>query len=133
MTAIGLVMGGLIWLFGAPLMSLYNSDPDVIAYGLVRMSVILPTYFLCGLMDVMVGQLRGIGYSVMPMVVSLTGACLFRIVWIMTVFAANHDLVVLYLSYPISWFLTFAAHMVCYQLVAKKSLNRLDTAAAVNE
>ena len=132
-TAIGLVMGGLIWLFGAPLMSLYNSDPDVIAYGLVRMSVILPTYFLCGLMDVMVGQLRGIGYSVMPMVVSLTGACLFRIVWIMTVFAANHDLVVLYLSYPISWFLTFAAHMACYQLVAKKALNRLDTAAVVNE
>ncbi|MBO7661844.1 MAG: MATE family efflux transporter [Clostridia bacterium] len=129
-TAIGLIMGGLIRLFGAPLMGLYNSDPDVIAYGLVRMNIILPTYFLCGLMDVMVGQLRGIGYSVMPMVVSLTGACLFRIIWIMTVFAANHDLVILYLSYPISWFLTFAAHMLCYQLVAKKALNRPGAAAA---
>ena len=94
------------------------------------MSVILPTYFICGLMDVMVGQLRGIGYSVMPMIVSLTGACLLRIVWIMTVFAANHDLVILYLSYPISWSVTFIAHMICYLTVARKALKKQEAPAS---
>ena len=123
-TVIGLVMGLLIRLFGQTLMGLYNSDPEVIAAGLVRMDVILPTYFLCGLMDVMVGQLRGIGYSVMPMVVSLTGACLLRIVWIMTIFAAQPTQTVLYLSYPISWGVTFLSHFVCYQIVSRKALKK---------
>ena len=128
-TAIGLGMGMLILAFGAPLMGLYNSEPQVISDGLVRMGIIMPTYFLCGLMDVMVGQLRGIGYSVMPMVVSLTGACLLRIVWIATVFAQNHTLTILYLSYPVSWFATFAIHMLCYLLVARKRLDGLGAAA----
>ena len=125
-TVIGLGMGFLIRAFGPQLMGLYNSDPAVIAAGLVRMDIILPTYFLCGLMDVMVGQLRGIGYSVMPMIVSLTGACLLRIVWIMTVFAMQPTQEILYMSYPISWFATFAAHMVCYLVVAKKKLRKLE-------
>ena len=94
-TAIGLSMGLLILLFGRPLLGLYNQEPEVIAKGMIRMGIIMPTYFLCGLMDVMVGQLRGVGYSIMPMIVSLTGACLLRIVWILTVFAQNHDLTVL--------------------------------------
>ena len=112
-TAIGLGMGLLILAFGEPLMGLYNSDPQVIANGLVRMGIIMPTYFICGLMDVMVGQLRGIGYSVMPMIVSLTGACLLRIVWILTVFAADRSL-------------TFVIHFLCYMLVARKRLDRLN-------
>ena len=128
-TIIGLAMGLGIRLFGSTLMDLYNSDPDVIAAGLVRMDIILPTYFLCGLMDVMVGQLRGIGYSVMPMIVSLTGACLLRIVWILTVFAAQPTQTVLYLSYPISWFVTFAAHMLCYRAVSGRVLGKTSTKA----
>lgn len=128
-TIIGLAMGLGIRLFGSTLMGLYNSDPDVIAAGLVRMDIILPTYFLCGLMDVMVGQLRGIGYSVMPMIVSLTGACLLRIVWILTVFAAQPTQTVLYLSYPISWFVTFAAHMLCYRAVSGRVLGKTSTKA----
>lgn len=122
---IGIGGGLLVYAFGAPLMSLYNSEPQVIANGMIRMSIILPTYFLCGMMDVMVGQLRGIGYSVMPMIVSLTGACLFRIIWIMTVFAANPTLTILYISYPISWGLTFAMHMICYQTAGRKKLAAL--------
>ncbi len=118
----GLGLGLLVYAFGAPLMSLYNSDPDVIAYGLIRMSVILPTYFLCGMMDVMVGQLRGIGYSILPMIVSLTGACGLRIVWILTVFAASPTLNTLYLSYPISWGTTFAIHLLCYLVAARRKL-----------
>ena len=85
-TVIGIGMGLMIRAFGPQLIGLYNSEPDVIAAGLKRMDIILPTYFLCGLMDVMVGQLRGIGYSIMPMIVSLAGACVLRIIWIMTVF-----------------------------------------------
>ena len=121
-TVIGLSLGLVTRAFGAPLMSLYNSEPDVIANGLIRMGIILPTYFLCGLMDVMVGQLRGIGYSVMPMIVSLAGACGLRIVWILTVFAADPTLYTLYISYPISWGVTFMMHMLCYLLVARKKL-----------
>ena len=120
----GLGLGLLALAFGPQLMGLYNGAPDVIAAGMIRMRVILPTYFLCGMMDVMVGQLRGIGYSIMPMIVSLAGACLLRIVWIMTVFAADPTQNTLYLSYPISWGVTFAAHLVCYLLAARKRVYR---------
>lgn len=120
--SVGLGFGLLVLLFGRPLMSLYNSDPEVIRYGLIRMGIILPTYFLCGMMDVMVGQLRGIGYSIMPMIVSLTGACLFRIVWILTVFRAGPSLQILYMSYPISWALTAGIHFLTYMTVARKKL-----------
>ena len=126
--AIGLGMGFLILLFGKLLMSLYNPEEQVIANGMIRMGIIMPTYFLCGMMDVMVGHLRGIGYSIMPMIVSLTGACLLRIVWILTVFAQAHDLTVLYMSYPVSWFVTFVIHFLCYLFVARKRLNRLKPA-----
>ncbi len=123
-TLFGFGLGLLALAFGPQLMQLYNGDPDVIAAGMIRMRVILPTYFLCGMMDVMVGQLRGIGYSIMPMIVSLAGACLLRIVWIMTVFAADPTQNTLYLSYPISWGVTFAAHMVCYLVAARKRVFR---------
>lgn len=117
---IGLGIGLIIQLFNTPLLMLYNSDPEVIKFGLIRLAYILPTYWVCGLMEVITGQMRGIGYSVMPMIVSLTGACLFRIVYIHTIFAANPTLPTLYLSYPISWVLTFAAHMLCYAVVQRK-------------
>ena len=124
-TVIGLGMGLLFLLLAPQLMGLYNSEPQVIANGMIRMSIIMPTYFLCGMMDVMVGQLRGVGYSVMPMIVSLTGACLLRIIWILTVFAWNHTLEVLYWSYPVSWFVTFAIHFACYWLIARKKVQAL--------
>ena len=134
-TVIGLVMGNLMLLFGKPLLSLYLDDPTaidlatgvtVLDYGMKRMAWLLPLYCLCGLMDVMVGTLRGVGYSVMPMIVSLTGACLFRVVWVLTVFAANPTLDILYLSYPISWALTFGVHMLCYIFIARKKLRALE-------
>ena len=61
----------------------------------------------------------------MPMIVSLSGACLLRIVWILTVFASEHTLTILYISYPVSWFVTFAIHFLCYLFVARKRLDRL--------
>lgn len=83
---VGLLLGNGAYLAGGTLLKLYSSDPEVISYGILRMRYISVIYFLCGMMDVMVGGLRGIGYSIMPMLVSLTGACLFRIVWIYTIF-----------------------------------------------
>jgi putative MATE family efflux protein len=121
--SVGFLLGMLVYAFGGTLMGLYNSDPQVIAFGLIRMGIILPTYFFCGMMDVMVGQMRGIGFGVMPMIVSLAGACGLRIVWIMTVFAANPTQEILYLSYPISWGVTFLIHMGCYLMVARKRLS----------
>lgn len=117
---VGIVMGGGAYLIGTSLLSIYSSNPQVISYGLLRMSLICVPYFLCGMMDVFVGSLRGMGYSVMPMLVSLTGACLFRIVWIFTIFATNRSLFVLYFSYPVSWALTATAHLICYMIVRKK-------------
>ena len=117
---IGLVAGIGAYTMGDKLLAIYDSDPEVIGYGLTRMSLVCSPYFLCGMMDVMVGSLRGMGYSIMPMIVSLTGACLFRVIWILTVFAANHTLFTLYISYPISWALTFSIHLLCYLVVRRK-------------
>ena len=140
--AIGFIFGNLMLLCGKPLLSLYLDDPSaidpltgitVLEYGIKRLSWMLPLYCLCGLMDVMVGTLRGVGYSIMPMIVSLTGACLFRVVWIMTVFAANPTLDILYMSYPISWGLTFATHLLCYLLIARRKLGKLEARIAARE
>lgn len=121
---VGLVLGNLAYLGSGLVLQLYSSDAEVIRYGILRMSIICTTYCLCGMMDVMVGSLRGMGYSVMPMLVSLTGACLFRVVWIYTIFRARHTLACLYWSYPISWTLTFAVHVLCFALVYYRLLKK---------
>lgn len=108
------------YLAGKPLLSIYSSDPKVIEYGILRLSIICTTYCLCGIMDVMVGTLRGIGYSFMPMLVSLLGACGLRILWIFTFFQWNRSLTSLYISYPITWIITGVVHMICYAVIRRK-------------
>ncbi|HJC25215.1 MAG TPA: MATE family efflux transporter [Candidatus Eisenbergiella merdavium] len=120
---VGFVMGNLAFLFGDKLLTIYSTDRDVIEYGLIRMGVICTTYFLCGMMDVFVGSLRGLNYAVLPMIVSVVGACGLRILWIFTVFQWNRSLFVLYLSYPVTWFITAAAHLVCY-IIVKRNLDK---------
>ncbi|MCM1119545.1 MAG: MATE family efflux transporter [bacterium] len=122
--AVGVLMGNGVYLAGGILLRLYSPDAEVIEYGVLRLLYICTTYALCGMMDVMVGAIRGMGYGVMPMLVSLTGACLFRVVWIMTVFKAHHSLEVLYMSYPISWALTFVVHLLCFLVVYRRILRR---------
>lgn len=117
---IGAVMGSLALAFHSQLLGIYSSDPEVAAYGIKRMAIICSTYYLCGIMDTLVGSMRGMGYSMLPMLVSLAGACGFRIVWIFTIFAWNHSLESLYISYPISWTLTAAVHLICFILLKKK-------------
>lgn len=116
----GAVVGNIAYLFGSQLLSLYTTDPQEIIYGLNRMQVVACTYFLCGLMDSLSYTMRGLGMAISPTIISLTGACLFRIIWIYTIFAAHHTQFMLYISYPISWILTAAAHGVCYLIVRKK-------------
>lgn len=119
-TFVGLSLGWLAYLFGNQLLGIYSSDPQVIEVGLLRMSVICTMYCLCGIMDVTVGELRGIGCSVLPMAVSVLGVCAFRVFWIFTIFQQSRSLWMLYVSYPVSWVLTAAVNMVCFMLVRKK-------------
>ncbi len=119
---IGAIMGGLGLLFSVDILSIYSTEEAVIWYGVNRMKVIFMTYFLCGMMDVCVGIIRGMGFSVMPMIVSLLGACAFRIVWIFTIFRHFHSLKSLYVSYPISWVLTMVVHLICLYFVAWKKV-----------
>ena len=126
---IGLVMGNAVYFFGSDILKLYSSDPQVIEYGLRRMSIIATTYFLCGMMDVIVGSLRGMGYSIMPMLVSLAGACGFRVLWIYTIFQEYHTLQCLYISYPISWTLTFSVHFICFLVVYGRLRKRIPETA----
>ena len=121
----GVVLGGLAVLFGRQLLSIYTDSPDVIDVGLERLAIVCGTYAICGMMDVMVGSLRGLGYSIMPMIVSLLGACVLRLIWIATIFQLPqfHTPETIYWSYPFSWIITFLAHVGCY-LWAMRRLQR---------
>lgn len=124
---IGLVLGGVCYLFAEPLLSIYLTDEmDAIVYGVTRMSYVCVVYFLCGLMDVMSGILRGMGASLSPMLVTVIGVCGFRLAWIYTIFQMEqfHSLESLFLSYPISWALTFAALLCCFFILRKRLVRK---------
>lgn len=111
----GVVLGGAVTLLGRQLLRIYSGTPAVIEAGMTRLIIVCAPYALCGIMDVLVGSLRGLGYSVMPMIVSLLGACALRLVWIATIFQvpAFHTVEVIYWSYPFSWTVTALAHFCC--------------------
>ena len=98
------------------LIGLYVQGEDVIKAGIERLNIIAWSYLICGFMDVTVGVIRGLGYSVMPTIVSLLGVCGIRILWVATVFGMErfHFVETIYYSYPISWTITFLAHLLCY-------------------
>ena len=120
--AAGLICGHGLLFSGYRILGIFSSNSQVIVAGMNRLSVILSTYFLCGIMDVLVGALRGIGYSVLPMVVSLVGSCLLRLLWLATVFQMErfHTTTTVYLSYPISWAITLSVHAVCFAVLRRK-------------
>ena len=122
--ATGVILGNLAVFFGESLLHMYSSNAEVIVAGMARLRIICTIYALCGIMDVLVGALRGIGYSVIPMIVSLVGACGLRLVWIATVFQIPqyHSLTIVYLSYPITWTITLTVHAVTFALAARKVL-----------
>lgn len=116
-TFIGVSLGVVLVVFGEKLLLIFATGENkdaVVKAGMNRLLVMGTTYFLCGLMDVGCGIMRGMGKTILPMIVSLVGSCLFRIVWIATVcplFPGN--IFALYISYPISWFITAAVHYGC--------------------
>ena len=118
---VGVVLGGGAYLAGEGLLHFYSSDEAVIAAGLARMKVICTSYFFCGVMDTLASCLRGRGYSVLPMIVSLVGSCLLRLVWIATIFQLFRSTTTLYISYPISWVLTASVHLICLLVVRHKT------------
>ncbi len=118
----GLVLGGLAYLFATPLLGIYDPRPEIIPHGITRMSLVCLPYFLCGLMDCCVGAIRGLGAAIIPTIVSLIGACGLRILWIFTIFSIpeNHTEFMLFLSYPLSWAITFIAHFICFIVIRRK-------------
>lgn len=127
----GLVVGSLAYAFARPLLSIYITDStEAIGYGILRMTYVCLPYFLCGLMDVMTGILRGMGSSVATMIITILGICGFRIGWLYTIFQIPeyHTLASLYISYPISWFATFAVQLAGYFYLHRK-LTRQNLAA----
>ena len=126
---VGLVFGTLVYLFGSPLLSIYISDSQsAIECGITRMQYICLTYFLCGIMDVMTGMLRGIGSSLSPMLITVLGVCGMRIGWIFTVFRMEeyHTLESLYISYPISWAITFSVELMVFLILLKRKSKKMN-------
>ncbi|MBQ1976679.1 MAG: MATE family efflux transporter [Clostridia bacterium] len=129
--AISLTLSGLMYLFREPLLAIYRPDaPEAVAYGSLRMSIIVLTYFLCGIMEVFTGSLRGMGASLTPMLISLAGACVTRVIWIYTVFAAVPTLQVLYSCYPVSWLFTILMQIVAFFVIRHNLQKRLSTPLA---
>ena len=118
----GLLLGNLVYYFGHPLVSIYApGEEDVIRQGIIRLGYVARPYALCGIMDTMVGSLRGLGYSIGPMIVSLIGACGLRVAWIFTIFQMYRTPENLYISYPISWIVTGAVHILFFLYARKKA------------
>ena len=124
-TVAGLFLGCGAYFGGEVLLHFYSTDEAVVAAGLSRMQIICTAYFLCGIMDTLASCLRGRGYSVIPMIVSLVGSCLLRLVWIATIFRMFRSTGTLYISYPISWALTAGVHLICLLVVRKKMNDQL--------
>lgn len=122
-TVVGLSFGYAVWLLGQQLLSIYITDsPQAIEYGMIRLGYICLPYFLCGLMDVTTGALRGLGASVVPMIISILGICGLRIFWIYTVFQIPrfHTPQCLFFSYTVSWVITFLFQTAAFLLVCRK-------------
>ena len=119
---VGLLLGNAVYIFGQQLLGIYSTSEPVIAAGMQRLGVVAKTYAVCGMMDVMVGAMRGIGYSIVPMIVSLIGVCGFRLAWIAVLFTneAYHTVNTVYVSYPISWAVTFLANAVFFIVFFKR-------------
>lgn len=123
-TVTGLVLGNSVYLAGNLLLRIYSGDAETISYGLLKLSIVSITHFLCGQMEVMGGVMRGLGHSTAAMIVSMIGGCGLRVVWIFTVFSICRRLDVLFISYPVSWAVTLLIHVVCVLVVKRKYMGR---------
>ena len=120
---VALVLGGGSYLFGAELMHIYTKSTKVIECGVDIMLYTTVTYFLCGIMDLLPGALRGMGHSTVPMILSVIGTVGTRVVWIYVIFPCHRSLDFLFISYPVSWLLTIVMQVICFYFVRKKVHN----------
>ena len=117
---LSLILGGGSYLFGPELLRIYTSDPKVIQCGMEVLLYTTVTYFMCGLMDLFPGALRGMGHSAVPMLLSIIGTVGTRILWIFLVFPKHRSLDILFISYPASWLITIILQVICYLFVRKR-------------
>jgi putative MATE family efflux protein len=126
---VGVVLGGGCYLAAPHLLSIYlKDDAQAIAYGVLRMSYVGLPYFLCGMMDVLSGTMRGMGASTVPMIVTLLGACGLRVLWVATIFQQNRTLDCLFLCYTVSWSVTVPVLFGCFMVLWLKMLRKQKTA-----
>ncbi len=126
MFALCIFFGGLVVLLREPLLSIFNSDPEIIAAGVPRIFTNSTTYVLFAFMQLMVGFMRGLGEGLRPMIISILGVCGIRILWIFTIFVAYPNILTIYISYPVSWILTATAQTICFFFVRKRILKKID-------
>ena len=117
---VSILLGGGSYIFGPELLKIYTSDQAVIQCGMEILLYTTVTYFMCGLMDLFPGALRGMGYSAVPMLLSVIGTVGTRVVWIFWIFPKHRELDVLFISYPASWLVTIILQVICYYFVRKK-------------
>ena len=129
-TLVGLVLGIGAYVGGPWLLQIYSTDPEVISYGLERMLLVCAPYAICGVMNVMVGAMRGLGSSLTPMMASIFGVCVLRVVWIYTVFPLDRTFFMLFLSYPVTWLATGLIEVVCFYFIRKRAIARAGGMAA---
>lgn len=118
-SSVALLIGGGVYLFGTQVLGIYSSEPEVIACGLEVLSYTTLTYFMCGIMDLFPGALRAMGYSTVPMILSIIGTVGLRIVWIYGFFPYHRSLAFLFISYPASWGITIVMQVICFFFVRK--------------
>lgn len=128
----GLAINILFYVFARQVLSIYTGDPAAIEAGIIRVSAFAFTYFLCGIMEVVMGTLRGMGNAVLPMINSIVGSCVLRIIWVKFVFGAIPTLHTLYMCYPVTWIITTLAHLVCFFLVRRNLARRLEAKKALS-
>jgi len=123
-----IAVSSIFFIFGKPLLSLFITDsPEAISYGILRLTYMGLPYFLLGLMSSCTGAMRGLGYSVSPMFITLMGACGLRIAWVYTVFEKFHTIQSLYISYPVSWIVTFSVLFIAFQIALTKKIKAQNT------
>ena len=116
---IALVLGGGFYIFGPQILKIYTRSPKVIESAMEILSITTVPYFLCGIMDLFPGALRGMGYSMVPMILSVIGTVGTRIVWIYGLFPTHRSLYFLFISYPGSWIATIVMQVICYYFVRR--------------
>lgn len=124
-SALGAVLGSLAYFCSQPLLGIYSTDPEVIAYGTQRMLLVCLPHFICGAMGVVTGCMRGLGSSLAPMIITVFGTCVLRVAWVYTIFPLSPTWQMLFLSYPISWLVTGVVQFIAFLFLKKRAMSKV--------